>query len=70
MPERDALLHFEDFAPGEVIELGTFPPLSEDDIISFARQWDPQPFHVDPEAARATMWGGIIASGWHTGAIA
>lgn len=70
MPERDALLHFEDFAPGEVIELGTFPPLSADDIISFARQWDPQPFHVDPEAARATMWGGIIASGWHTGAIA
>lgn len=70
MPEHDALLHFEDFAPGEVIELGTFPALTEDDIISFARQWDPQPFHVDPEAAQQTMWGGIIASGWHTGAIA
>jgi acyl dehydratase len=70
MPEPTALLHFEDFAPGEVIQLGTFPPLSEDDIISFACQWDPQPFHVDPERARDSMWGGIIASGWHTGAIA
>lgn len=70
MPERDALLHFEDFAPGDVHELGSYPPLSEDDIISFARQWDPQVFHIDPERARETMWEGIIASGWHTGAIA
>ena len=67
MPEP--LLHFEDFAPGQVFELGSFPPVTEDDIISFARQWDPQPFHIDPEAARKTMWGGVIASGWHTGAI-
>jgi acyl dehydratase len=70
MAERDTLLHFEDFAPGEIIELGTFPSLTEEDIISFARQWDPQPFHIDPEAARKTMWEGLIASGWHTGAIA
>ncbi|MDQ3945603.1 MAG: MaoC family dehydratase [Actinomycetota bacterium] len=70
MPEPADLLHFEDFLPGQVIELGTFPPVSEDDIISFARQWDPQPFHTDPERAKQSMWGGIIASGWHTGAIA
>ena len=70
MPEPATLLHFEDFVPGQVIELGTFPPLTEDDIISFARQWDPQPFHTDPEQARQSMWEGIIASGWHTGAIA
>lgn len=70
MPERDARLHFEDFAPGEIIELGSFPPLTEDGIIAFARQWDPQPFHTDREWARESMWGGIIASGWHTGAIA
>ncbi len=70
MPDPDSLLYFEDFAPGQIYELGTYPALSEDDIIAFARQWDPQPFHVDPERAKETMWGGVIASGWHTGAIA
>lgn len=70
MPEPATLLHFEDFAPGQVFQLGSFPPLAEEDIISFARQWDPQPFHIDPERAKESMWGGIIASGWHTGAIA
>lgn len=63
------LLHFEDFAAGDVVELGSYPPVSEEEIISFARQWDPQPFHVDPAWAAESMWGGIIASGWHTGAI-
>ena len=70
MPDRSPLLHFEDFTPGQVFDLGVFPALTEDDIVSFARQWDPQPFHIDPEAAASTMWGGVIASGWHTGAIA
>ncbi|MGH8991947.1 MAG: MaoC family dehydratase [Acidimicrobiia bacterium] len=70
MPDPDDRLHFEDLTPGQVFELGTFPPVTEDDIIAFARQWDPQPFHVDPEAAKATMWGGVIASGWHSVAIA
>jgi acyl dehydratase len=67
---RDGLRHFEDFAEGEVTELGTYPPLTEYEIISFARQWDPQPFHTDPERARESIYGGLIASGWHTGAIA
>lgn len=62
--------YFEDFHPGLTVELGTYPPVSEDEIITFARQWDPQRFHVDPEAAKDTLFGGLVASGWHTGAIA
>ena len=40
--------------------------MTEEDIIAFARQWDPQPFHVDPVAAKDSVYGGIIASGWQT----
>ena len=58
--------YFEDFAVGQVIELGSIPVLSEDEIIAFARQYDPQPFHVDPVAAKETIYGGLIASGWQT----
>src|SRR5919112_1305189 len=64
MPDR----YFEDFRAGEVIELGSHD-VSEEEIVGFARQWDPQPFHVDPEAARESVFGGLIASGWHTGAM-
>ncbi|HVW32001.1 MAG TPA: MaoC family dehydratase [Acidimicrobiia bacterium] len=60
------MLYFEDFSEGQVIELGPLPPLSEDEIITFARQWDPQPFHVDPVAATESIYGGLIASGWQT----
>lgn len=63
------LLHFEDFSPGDVIELGSYPPLRTEEIVAFACQWDPQPFHVDPVRAAESIWGGIIASGWHTGVI-
>src|ERR1044072_1011996 len=56
----------EDFSEGQVIELGTIPVRSEDEIIAFARQYDPQPFHTDPEAAKETIYGGLIASGWQT----
>jgi acyl dehydratase len=66
----DGFRYFEDFAVGEVLELGTYPPLSEAEIMDFARQWDPQPFHVDPERAKDSIFGGLIASGWHIGAIA
>ena len=62
----DALLYFEDFQPGTRLELGT-RTLERERIISFAREFDPQPFHIDEDAARDTMFGGIIASGWHTG---
>ena len=57
--------YFEDFPEGLVVELGEVV-LSEDEIITFARQFDPQPMHVDPAAARASIYGGLIASGWHT----
>ncbi len=44
--------------------------VSKDDIIRFAREYDPQPFHLDEEAAKKTILGGLAASGWHTAAIA
>ena len=61
-------LTFEDFEPGQVYELGS-RAVAEDEMLAFARQWDPQPFHVDPEAAKESVFGGLIASGWHTGAM-
>jgi acyl dehydratase len=60
--------HFEDFHPGDVIDLGTVT-LTEEEILEFGRRFDPQPFHVDPEAARESVFGGLIASGWHTGSL-
>ena len=44
--------------------------VSKDDILRFAREFDPQPFHLDEEAAKHTMLGGLAASGWHTAAVA
>ncbi len=64
MPE----LTFDDFEAGQVFELGSHE-VTEEEILAFARQWDPQPFHVDPEAAEKSSFGGLIASGWHTGAL-
>ena len=61
-------LYFEDFPPGEIVEYGDTPVTSEA-IVEFAREFDPQPFHLDAEAARETMAGGLIASGWHTAAM-
>ena len=63
-PER-VIRYFEDYVPGTALDCGTFT-LSEADIIAFARQYDPQPFHVDPMAAKSGPFGGLIASGWHT----
>jgi acyl dehydratase len=60
--------YFEDFTPGQTIELGR-RSITRDEIIAFAREFDPQPFHLDEEAAKTTIYGGLIASGWHTAAI-
>ncbi|HSO02471.1 MAG TPA: MaoC family dehydratase [Gaiellaceae bacterium] len=60
--------YWEDFEPGQVVELGSVS-VTEDEIVAFARQFDPQSFHVDPEAAKESVFGGLIASGWHTGAL-
>jgi acyl dehydratase len=57
--------YFEDYTPGVVYEFGTIT-VSEAEIIEFARQFDPQYFHVHPEEAVESRFGGIIASGWHT----
>jgi acyl dehydratase len=57
--------YFEDYTAGHVYELGTVT-VSEAEIIDFARQFDPQYFHIDPEKAKNSRFGGIIASGWHT----
>jgi acyl dehydratase len=63
-----SLLYFEDFVVGEVKEYGDRLVTAEE-IIAFARQYDPQPFHVDAEAAKHSQVGGLIASGWHTGVM-
>jgi acyl dehydratase len=60
-------LAFEDFPAGEIVEYGAIE-VSADEIVAFAREFDPQPFHIDEEAARAAT-GGLIASGWHTSAL-
>jgi len=60
--------YLEDFTPGEVIEYQG-PTVTEEEIVRFATEFDPQPFHVDKEAAESTMFGGLIASGWHTAAM-
>jgi len=60
--------YFEQFQAGDVFELGS-RTVSQDETITFAREFDPQPFHVDPEKARDSLFGGLIASGWHTAAI-
>ena len=60
--------YYEDFDEGHVYELGE-AKVSEAEILEFARKFDPQPFHIDPEAARRSMYGGLIASGWHTASL-
>src|SRR4029078_1008657 len=60
--------YFEDVAVGTIMRWGRYGATKEE-IIEYARQFDPQPFHLDEEAAKASPFGGLIASGWHTGAM-
>jgi acyl dehydratase len=63
-----SISYWEDFIEGSVAHYG--PRLiTREEIVAFATEFDPQPMHVDEEAARATMLGGLAASGWHTCAI-
>jgi acyl dehydratase len=64
MPAR----YFEDYAVGQKFGSGTIE-VTADRIKAFAREFDPQPFHVDEETARHTFFGGLVASGWHTAAM-
>ncbi len=61
-------VYFEDFAPGQVHDLGSVT-VDAAEMVAFARRFDPQPFHVDPEAAAASHFGGLVASGWFTCAL-
>ena len=60
--------YWEDFTPGKVFEHGA-RALSEEDIVRFAREWDPQRYHADPQKAKQTPFGGLIASGWQSCAV-
>lgn len=60
--------YFEDFSVGLTIELGA-REVSREEMIAFASRYDPQSFHTDEEAAKTSMYGGLIASGFHTCAI-
>ena len=60
--------YLEDLQVGDKIQTGSVT-VTEEDILEFARRFDPQPMHADPEAARRGPFGGLIASGWHTGAL-
>ncbi len=62
-------LFFEDFSVGQVFVSARRLRVEEDEIIAFAKKFDPQPFHLDEQAARTSIFGGLIASGWHTAAV-
>ena len=65
----DDKLYLDDFTEGAVQEFGRYA-VSAEEIVDFARRYDPQPFHVDEAAAKASIYGGLIGSGWMTCAIA
>jgi acyl dehydratase len=61
-------MYFEDHIIGTVRETGSVT-VTEDEIIEFAKRFDPQSFHIDKDAARRSIYGGLIASGWHTASM-
>ncbi len=60
---------WEDVDVGQVLDLGSLSPTAEE-IVAFATQFDPQPFHLSEEAGQASVFGGLCASGWHTCSLA
>jgi acyl dehydratase len=67
-PESREAFYFEDLQVGQRFTSGVHL-LDEAQIKAFAKQFDPQPFHLDAEAAKGSLFGGLVASGWHTAAI-
>ena len=63
------MIWWEDFKVGERFELGSHT-FTEEEIIAFGRQFDPQPFHTSPDRAKSSFFGGLVASGWHTCSVA
>ena len=66
---RTPRLFWEDFPVGQVREFGAYP-VTREAVLAFAREFDPQPFHLDDAAAEASLFGRLTASGWHTCAMA
>jgi acyl dehydratase len=62
------MIWWEDFRVGDTMEMGRHT-FREEEILAFGREFDPQPFHADPAKAGETVFGGVIASGWHTCAV-
>ena len=60
--------YFEDYVAGSVHEFGTIA-VEREEVLRFGRRYDPHDFHTDPEAAKESVYGGLIASGWHTAAL-
>ena len=69
LPAASARLHWEDFVVGQVREFGRCE-VTREAVLDFARQFDPQPFHLDDAAAASSLFGRLAASGWHTCAMA
>jgi acyl dehydratase len=65
---KEPKYYWEDFRPGEVAEFGE-KTVAKEEIIEFASEFDPQPFHLDEEAGRQSILGGLCASGWHSCAM-
>lgn len=61
----DEYIHYEDYVVGEVMHIAKRYCVTEEEIISVAQKWDPQPFHVDPVAAKDSIFGGLVASSAH-----
>lgn len=68
MSSEETPRYYEDFEIGDTFEFGTHT-LTREEIVEFAEQYDPQPFHIDERAAQDSVFGGLIASGWHTAAV-
>jgi acyl dehydratase len=68
MAEAGERRYLDDFYVGQRFTTGTYT-MTEDEIVAFAREYDPQPFHLSEEHGRDTLLGGLAASGWHTAAV-
>ena len=60
--------YFEDYVEGDVHSFGSIA-VEADEVVAFAKRFDPQSFHIDPDAAKRSPFGGLIASGWHTAGL-
>lgn len=65
----ETTMFLDDLTPGRRFAFPETVTVTEEAIIAFARQFDPQPFHTDPVAAKSSMFGGLAASGWHTAGL-